>query len=87
MAGGFKPDTHWRDSARHPRFFLVDARAAFPLLLFLLHIRVWTAVLALIAVLFFALLEKFGFTMNVFLRWLRATLAGPKKISALWWSK
>ena len=27
-------DAHWRDSARPAKFFFVDAKAAFPLLLF-----------------------------------------------------
>mgnify|MGYP006327536373 FL=1 len=49
-------EAHWRDSARIPRFFLIDARAAFPLLLFLLHIRVWSFLLALVVMAFFDLL-------------------------------
>jgi len=83
----FPPNTHWRDSARRPRFFLVDARAAFPLMLFLLHIRIWTAVLALLAMLFFALVERYGFTIPVFLRWLRSKLAGPHKTATPWWKQ
>jgi len=83
----FPPNTHWRDSARRPRFFLVDARAAFPLVLFLLHIRIWTAVVALLATCFFALLERNGFTVSVFLRWLRSSLAGPRKNSMPWWKQ
>ena len=87
MAGSFKPDTHWRDSARHPRFFFVYARAEVTLVMFLFNISLWNAVLSLCATLFFALLEKFGFTMSTFWRWLRAILAGPRKLSAPWWSK
>lgn len=34
MAGGFAETAHWRDSARSTRFFMVDARAAFPIFLF-----------------------------------------------------
>lgn len=84
---GFSPGAHWRDSARHTRFFMVDARAAFPLLLFLLHIRLWSFVLAIVAVLFFATLERFGFTVDVFLRWLRSTIAGPRRTSSPWWKQ
>ncbi len=82
---GFAASAHWRDSARATRFFLIDARAAFPLLLFLLHIRLWSFMLALVATIFFAALERYGFTLNVFLRWLRAFFAGPRKISYPWW--
>ena len=81
----FTRDTHWRDSARHPRFFMIDARAAFPLLLFLMHIRLWTFLVAMIVIIFFAMLERFGFTLTVFFRWLRSFIAGPNKTSSPWW--
>ncbi len=78
---------HWRDSARNVRFWFIDFRACFPLLFFLLHIRWWTFVLAVLATLFFAMLERYGFSVIVFLRWLRSYLAGPRKISHPWWSR
>lgn len=81
------PNAHWRDSARNARFFVVDARAAFPLLLFLLHIRVWSFVLAVVATLFFAAIERYGFTVSVFLRWLRSLLAGRHKTAMPWWKR
>lgn len=85
MAEKFSPNAHWRDSARHARFFLVDARAAFPLLLFLLHIRLWTFVAAIVAMTFFGMLEHYGFTVTVFVRWVRNFLAGPRKHARPWW--
>ncbi len=78
---------HWRDSARTARLWVIDARAAFPLLLFLLHIRLWSFILAVAAMAFFALLERYGFTTTVFLRWVRSTLAGPRKIAIPWWKE
>lgn len=81
----FSDAAHWRDSARSTRFFVVDARAAFPLFLFLMHIRVWSFILAVVATLFFALLERYGFTVPVFLRLARSILAGPHKTSSPWW--
>jgi intracellular multiplication protein IcmT len=80
-------EAHWRDSARTPRFFLIDARAAFPLLLFLMHIRLWSFILALLAMAFFGLLERYGFSVTVFLRWLRTVLAGSRKIAIPWWKE
>ncbi len=77
----------WRDTARSARFFFVDYRAAFLLLLFLLHIRVWTFFLAIFAVLCLYGLERYGFTVPVFLRILRCWLAGPRKCSRPWWRK
>ena len=84
---GFSPSAHWRDSARATRFFLIDYRAAFPLLLFLLHIRWWSFVLAVVTMLFLALLERWGFTVILFLRWLRSTFAGPRKVAIPWWKE
>jgi intracellular multiplication protein IcmT len=80
-------DPHWRDSARTPRFFFIDARAAFPLLLFLLHIRWWSFSLAVITMIFFGALERYGFSLIVFFRWLRSTLAGPRKVAIPWWKE
>ena len=76
---------HWRDSARSPRFYGIDARACFPLLLFLLHIRWWSFAVALVATLFFAALERYGFRVAVFLRWLRNLVAGKRKMATPWW--
>ena len=77
----------WRDTARSVRFFFVDYRAAFPLLLFLLHIRVWTLVLAVAATLMLYALERYGYTVPVFLRLVRVWFAGSKKYSRPWWRK
>ena len=78
---------HWRDTARNVKFFFVDFRACFPLLFFLLHIRLWTFVLAVVTTTFFAMLGRYGFTVPVFLRWLRAFVAGPRKIAQPWWKR
>jgi intracellular multiplication protein IcmT len=78
---------HWRDSARNVRLFFLDFRACFPLLILLFHIRWWTFILALTATIFFTILERYGFTLTVFLRWLRAFVAGPRKIAQPWWKQ
>jgi len=79
---------HWRDSARNVRFFGIDFRATFPLLILIFNLAsLWTWVFAILATLFFALLEKWGFTVAVFLRWLRAYIAGPRKIAQPWWKE
>jgi intracellular multiplication protein IcmT len=81
------PDNaHWRDSARFPRLFFMDAQAAFPLLLFVLHIRWWTFFLAILAISFFVVLEKFGFTVPVFKRWLKVFIAGNYRSARSWWT-
>lgn len=85
MAAPPSRDAHWRDSARYPQFFIIDARAVFPVLLCLLHIRLWTVVLALLATTFFAILNRYGFTLAVFGRWIRSKLAGKRKVALPWW--
>jgi intracellular multiplication protein IcmT len=76
---------HWRDSARTPKFFFIESWAAFPMLLFLLHIRWWTFILAIVFTIFFSLLYRYGFSIPVFLRWLRNFFAGNHKIAIPWW--
>lgn len=85
MAGNFSSTAHWRDSARTPRFFIVDARAAFPIFLFLMHIQIWTGCLVIVSLVFFGVIEKFGYTVPVFLRALRLFFAGSIKTSQPWW--
>lgn len=85
MAENFSPSAHWRDSARSPRFFLVDARAAFPVFVFLMHIRLWTGLIVVVSAIFFGIIEHYGFTVPVFFRWLRLFFAGPVKTSTPWW--
>lgn len=81
------PEAHWRDSARQARFFGIDARATFLLLIFLLHIRLWTFIISLISILFFIVIERFGFTYPIFFRWLRNLIAGPRKLAIPWWKQ
>lgn len=76
---------HWRDTARIPRFFMVDGRATFPMLLFLLHIRLWTFIIAIIFTVFFTVLQYFGFTLTIFGRWCRNIIAGNRKLANPWW--
>lgn len=76
---------HWRDSARNVRFWIVDYRACFPLLILLFHIRLWTFTFAVVATIFFSMLERYGFTPAVFMRWMRSYIAGPRKIAQPWW--
>jgi intracellular multiplication protein IcmT len=81
----FSSTAHWRDSARSARFFVVDARAAFPIFIFLMHIRLWTGLLVLVSATFFGIIERYGFTIPIFWCWLRNVLAGPMKSSQPWW--
>lgn len=78
-------DAHWRDSARSTRFFFFDGKAVFPLLLVIVYPRLWTLIVAVVAIAFFSILIRYGFTPMVFLRWFRSFLAGSRKMSKPWW--
>lgn len=77
---------HWRDSARPVKFFIWDGQTSFPMLLFVLHIRLWTFVLAISTMVFFTLLNRFGFSVRVFGRWIRNLIGGSRKIAIPWWT-
>lgn len=85
MARKYSVEAHWRDSARPARFFIIDYRGVFPIVLFLLHIQFWTFYIAIAGIIFFAILERYGFTVPVFLRFVRSFLAGRQKTASPWW--
>jgi len=68
-------DTWWRDTGRHPRFFIVDARAVYGLLLVILHLRLWTIMVALAIFLILWVCELFGLSPVVAVRSLYTWLA------------
>jgi intracellular multiplication protein IcmT len=87
MVATFSKTAAWRDSARAARFLFVDARAAFPVFVFLMHICKSTGFFVIVSVIFFSILERYGFTVPVFLRWLRLVCAGDIKTSKPWWQQ
>ena len=73
-------DNHWRNTMRPARFFVLDARAAFPFLLCLLNaaaLYMWIG--ALILTMIFWIVEKRGYTFDAALRWARAFMVAPKR--------
>ena len=61
------------------RFFTLDAFAAFPFLLVLIHIRWWTIGLALVATIVFWLAERLGLRFLPALRAARAWFVAPMR--------
>lgn len=86
-SGNVKEGAHWRDSARNVRFFMLDGTTAFPMLLFLMHIKAWTFYLAISFTIFFVILRHYGYTLPVFARIIRGWIAGPYKQAMPWWEK
>lgn len=78
-------ESNWRDSARTARFFMIDAKSAFPLLIFLVHIKFWTFYLALGITVFFGIIEHYGLSALVVWRLVRCFFAGPVILAKPWW--
>ncbi len=80
------PLGNWRDSGRRARFGIIDAEAAVPVLLFLVHITWWTFWVAITVSVIFAMLNRYGYTVAVFGRIVRNFIVGPYKHARAWWS-
>mgnify|MGYP007063552740 CR=1 FL=1 len=72
--------THWRDSSRIPRFFMIDARAALFVMLFLLHPRMWSGLLCLVILIILSILDYFKLPLPVTFRLIRSMISGSDKI-------
>jgi intracellular multiplication protein IcmT len=70
-------DIHWRNTQRPVRFFSLDARSAIFILLFMVHISMWTGILAVAMMLVFWALERMGLTFSSALRAFRSFILGP----------
>ncbi|MBK2124407.1 IcmT/TraK family protein [Fangia hongkongensis] len=71
--------THWRDSGRSPKFFIIEAQVFFPILLSLFHFRVWTLTLAVGMGILLLVLRYYNVTLKVFLLNLREWIFGREK--------
>ena len=75
----FGKPTLWRDTARIPRLMIFDARLIFFFFLLALHVRLWTLITLLVAIIAFWLIEQYGYTLPNALRAIRNAFAGPKR--------
>jgi len=76
-----KPEAfvHWRDSARTPMFFTVDARAALVVFLFFLRPNWYTFGAVVLFITFLTILNYFRIPLMVAWRIARGALAGRIK--------
>lgn len=70
---------HWRDSARIPKFFTVDARAAVLVFVFFLRPNWYTLGIAVGFFAFLSLLDYFKIPLFVALRIFRGFIGGKRK--------
>ena len=66
----------WRETGRQPKCGPIDARALFPMLVFLFHMRLWTLYVALAGIGVFWALTLWGVTPTVAWRILRVWAVG-----------
>lgn len=87
MINSYGQDWHWRNSQRSPRFFMLDFRACFGLLLWMMHARMWTLIIAGIIMVVFVLFERRGLTFSSALRAIRSWLVGVRRPAVIWTRK
>ncbi len=74
-----KVNWHWRYSMRTVRFIGFDARAALPIPILLVYLRVSTVILTIIVLLVFRLLEHRGLTFPAAIRNFRSWVVGKDR--------
>jgi intracellular multiplication protein IcmT len=77
----------WRDSMRPTRFGPFDGRSVFPLILFAVHIALWTFALAVASAIVFWVLERKGLRVDSALRQVRSWLAGEPRPAVYSWKR
>lgn len=69
-------DVHWRNTQKPARFFIFDARAAVAVMLFLVHMRLWTLLVVIVIMIIFWIFERFGLTFDSAIRAVRCWFLG-----------
>lgn len=69
----------WRDTGLTPKIFMIDARAVFPIFLWLFHWAWWTATIAAISILVLFLVQRTGMSPMGCVRALRVTYMGKRR--------
>ncbi len=71
--------SHWRDSALTPKFFIIDARAAFAVVIFLLHPSFLSLSICFGVIVILSVLHYLKLPIPVAMRLLRSFITGPRK--------
>lgn len=75
----------WCDTSQTPVVLGIDARAYFGILLWGLHWRLWTFLLAISLIIFFGISARMGKTLPFMYRRFRNKLAGKTRYARPWW--
>jgi intracellular multiplication protein IcmT len=77
----------WRYTALPVKVAILDARACFPVLLFVLYWSWITAYIAVAGILFFTVISWFGLTVPAVLRLMRRVLVGAVRPAVPAWQR
>ncbi len=69
----------WRDTGFAPKIFILDARAVFPLALWLFHWAWWTAAIAFVCVVLLYLVQRTGMSPLACARAIRVACMGTRR--------
>jgi intracellular multiplication protein IcmT len=72
-------DVLWRDTGIAPKILILDARAVFPIGLWLFHWSWWTAGAALVCIVALYLVQRTGMSPLACLRALRTAFMGARR--------
>ena len=72
-------DILWRDTGLTPKILFLDARAIFPLALWLFHWAWWTAGIATAVILLLYLVQRTGMTPVACVRTIRVACMGARR--------
>lgn len=72
--------SHWRETYRAPRFLIFDYRVGIVLVIFFLHIRLWTLYLCVIFFLIFWFIERAGYSVPATFRYLRRIFSSDLRL-------
>lgn len=70
---------YWRETHKQPKLLIFDGRLVVVLMAVIMHIRLWTVLLALIVMIVLFLFDRKGIPADSILRFLRAGIVGRRR--------
>lgn len=70
---------YWRETHKLPRFLIFDGRVVLPILLSILHMRLWTIILTVIVLIALFYFDRKGISADSIARFLRAKFVGSHR--------
>lgn len=71
-----RESNYWRDTALTPKLYMIDYKCALLVIVFLIHIKLFTFIILVASLIFFGILEKYNLDMLNFFKLIRFKLAG-----------